>query len=97
MIFWSLSAVADEWQRNDTLAALCTDRDDRVPSAPWNPAATMFAWRIVRPLWWFGLIERSRTEHPMEAPRWRKSALFDRFLSFDVRLADGATEAIRAV
>ena len=91
VILWSLSAVADEWQRNDTLTALCTDLDDTVPTAPWNPAATMFAWRIVRPLWWFGLIERSPTEHPTEAPRWRKSALFDRFLSFDVRLADGAT------
>ena len=92
VILWSLSAVAGEWQLNDTLSTLCTVPDDRVPIAPWNPATTMFAWRIVRPLWWFGLIERSETEHPMEPPRWRKSALFDRFLSFDVRLADGATE-----
>ena len=91
VVLWSLSTVADEWQRNDTLTALCTVPDDGIPTAPWNPAAAMFAWRVIRPLWWFGLIERSRTEHPMEAPRWRKSALFDRFLSFDVRLADGAT------
>ena len=89
VILWSLSAVAGERQRVDTLAALCTVAQDRIPSAPWNPAATMFASRIVRPLWWFGLIERSRTEHPMEASLWRKSRLFDRFLSFDVRLADG--------
>ena len=48
----------------------------------------MFAWRVLRPLWWFGLIERSRTETPLEPPRWRKSTLFDRFLSFDVQLTE---------
>ena len=90
VILWSLSAVAEEWQGTDGLTALCTVPDDRMPHAPWNPAATMFAWRVLRPLWWFGLIERSETAHPFEPPRWRKTALFDRFLSFDVRLADGA-------
>ena len=90
VVLWSLSAVAEEWQGTDGLTALCTVPDDRMPHAPWNPAATMFAWRVLRPLWWFGLIERSETEHPFEPPRWRKTALFDRFLSFDVRLADGA-------
>ena len=90
VVLWSLSAVAEEWQGTDGLTALCTVPDDRMPHAPWNPAATMFAWRVLRPLWWFGLIERSEPEHPFEPPRWRKTALFDRFLSFDVRLADGA-------
>ena len=91
VVLWSLSAVAEEWQGTDSLTTLCTVPDDRIPHAPWNPAATMFAWRVLRPLWWFGLIERSETEHPFEPPRWRKTALFDRFLSFDVHLADGAT------
>ena len=91
VVLWSLSAVAEEWQGTDSLTALCTVPDDRIPHAPWNPAATMFAWRVLRPLWWFGLIERSETEHPLEPPRWRKTALFDRFLSFDVGLADGPT------
>ena len=44
--------------------------------------------RVLRPLLWFGLLEHRRDAHP--DPRYggrdfyRKSALFDRFLRFDV-------------
>ena len=46
--------------------------------------------RILRPLWWFGLLEHRDQE--VEGSRlekrhlYRKSPLFDRFLSFDVVL-----------
>ena len=46
--------------------------------------------RILRPLWWFGLLERKEGEREPDhyvTPRfYRKTALFDRFLSFDIQL-----------
>jgi len=46
--------------------------------------------KILRPLWWFGLLEHR--EEKLNADRYdarqfyRKTALFDRFLSFEVGL-----------
>ena len=53
----------------------------------------MFSWRVLQPLWWFGLMERTKVDAPFEPPRWRKTALFDRFLSFDVGLTESHPEA----
>ena len=50
----------------------------------------MFVGRILWPLRWFGLLEYRGPPDTFEVG-WRKSPLFDRFLSFDVRLADGAS------
>ena len=87
-VLWSLSAVGGEWQNGATLTALCTVPDDEMPTAAhWNPAATMFVRHIVDPLRWFGLVEYRGPEVSFDV-RWRKSALFDRFLSFDVRFTD---------
>ena len=61
----------------------------RVPTAAhWDPAATMFVRHILDPLRWFGLVEYRGPEVSFDV-RWRKTALFDRFLSFDIRFADG--------
>ena len=87
MVLWSLSAVGDEWRRVGTLTALCTVADDTIPTAYWNPAAMMFTRHILDPLRWFGLVECREEDVPIEM-RWRKTALFDRLLSFDVRLVD---------
>jgi len=45
----------------------------------------MFAGRVLQPLRWFGLLEYHGPPERAEVG-WRKSALFDRFLSFDVQL-----------
>ena len=48
------------------------------------------AAQILRPLGWFGLLEACDAEKQPDgsAPcrRYRKTALFDRFLSFDIEL-----------
>ena len=90
-VLWSLSAVAKDWQSADALTALCALQDDALPAARWNAAASMFAARILGPLRWFGLMEWREPQEMLEVGCWRKTALFDRFLSFDVRFADGRT------
>ena len=86
MVLWSLSAVGGEWRNARSLTALCTVRDDSIPTARWDPASMMFARHILDPLRWFGLVECRMVDVPIDM-LWRKTALFDRFLSFDVRLA----------
>ena len=90
-VLWSLSAVAKDWQSADARQALCALQDDALPAARWNAAASMFATRILQPLRWFGLMEWREPQEMFEVGCWRKTALFDRFLSFDVRFADGRT------
>lgn len=57
MILWGLSTMAEDWQSVDTLTALCAVADDAIPEACQNTAATMFVWRVLWPLCWFGLLE----------------------------------------
>ena len=91
-VLWSISAVAADWQNAATLTALCTVPDDTMPTtAQWNRASTMLARHILDPLRWFGLVEYRGPEVSVDV-RWRKTALFDRFLSFDVRFAGGRTK-----
>ena len=87
VILWGLSAVAEDWQNAGALTALCTIPDDELPETRRGAASTMFVWRILWPLRWFGLLEYRGPEETRDVA-WRKSVLFDRFLSFDVRLSD---------
>ena len=86
VILWGLSNVAGEWQSVDTLRALTTVRDDAVARMHWNAEGSMFVGRVLGPLRWFGLLEYRGPAETLEVG-WRKTPLFDRFLSFDVRLA----------
>ena len=86
VILWGLSNVAGEWQSVDTLRALTAVRDDAVARMHWNAEGSMFVGRVLGPLRWFGLLEYRGPPDTAEVG-WRKTALFDRFLSFDVRLA----------
>ena len=86
VILWGLSNVAGEWQSVDTLRALTAVRDDAVAKLHWNAEGSMFVGRVLGPLRWFGLLEYRGPPETAEVG-WRKTALFDRFLSFDVRLA----------
>ena len=87
MVLWSLSAVGAEFRSVASLTALCTVRDDTSPAAVGKMAAMMSSRRILDPLRWFGLLE-CRAEDVPARVQWRKTVLFDRFLSFDVRLAE---------
>ena len=86
VILWGLANVAGEWQSADTLRTLTTVRDGSVAGLHWNAESTMFAGRVLGPLRWFGLLEYRGPPERAEVG-WRKTALFDRFVSFDVRLS----------
>ena len=87
VILWGLSAVAQEWQSTETVTALCAAGADGVEEPRSGPASLMFAWRVLWPLRWFGLLEH-RVLDGMFGVAWRKSVLFERFLSFDVEVKD---------
>ena len=86
VILWGLSNVAGEWRSVDTLRTLTAVRDEAVAKMHWNAEGSMFVGRVLGPLRWFGLLEYRGPLETFEVG-WRKTALFDRFLSFDVRLA----------
>ncbi len=86
-ILWGLSSVARDWQSADTLTRLCAASDEATAELPLSWASSMFMWRILWPLHWFGLLECRQMEDSFDVV-WRKRALFDRFLSFDVKVKD---------
>ena len=85
VILWGISNVADEWQNANTLMALTAVRDEAVANMHWNAEGSMFVPRVLWPLRWFGLLDYRGPEVSLDVA-WRKTALFDRFLSFDVRI-----------
>jgi hypothetical protein len=59
-----------------------------VLEAQWDTGTHAMEARILRPLQWFGLLEHRQDDIPDnrfgKRHFYRKTALFDRFLSFDV-------------
>ena len=94
VLLWSLSVSANDWQSSDRLARMCTIPINGVLEAQWDSGAMAMQARVLRPLWWFGLLEYRREEIPgrrFEALHfYRKTPLFDRFLSFRVKLETAA-------
>ena len=92
VVLWSLAIAANDWQPRERLSRLCTIPINGVLDQTWDTASHAMEARILRPLQWFGLLERreDRTDsrHNERRNLYRKTALFDRFLSFDVRLED---------
>ena len=90
IILWSLSVAANDWQSPERLTRLCTIPINDVLDRPWDTASFTMEAKILRPLLWFGLLEHRQEE--VEGSRiaknnfYRKAALFDRFLRFDVQL-----------
>ena len=76
---------------------LCTIPVDSVVAPGWDSGSMVMEARILRTLHWFGLLDYKR--EAIEGQRfgerhfYRKTKLFDRFLSFDVTTA--ANTAIR--
>jgi len=92
IVLWSLSVAADHWQSRERLTRLCTIPIDSVLQNKWELDTAAFAMgaKILWPLQWFGLLER-REDKPdpgryQGQQFYRKTALFDRFLSFEVTL-----------
>jgi len=92
IVLWSLSVAANDWQTRERLTRLCTIPIDSVLDNrwDWDTASYMVEAKILRPLVWFGLLEhRADKIDPGRFEMrhfYRNTALFDRFLSFEVRL-----------
>lgn len=94
IVLWSLSIAANDWQPPERLTRMCTIPTGNILNTKWDTATYAMEATILRPLWWFGLLDRRQDAIPgqtFEKKRfYRKTPLFDRFLSFDVKLEAGA-------
>ena len=92
VVLWCLSVAANDWQTRERLTRLCTVPIIGVLEATWDSGSTAMEARILRPLVWFGLLETQLADPG--APRWqsahlyRKTALFDRFLTFSIMVEE---------
>ena len=90
IVLWSLSIAANDWESRERLTRMCTIPIDSVLDTPWDTATHAMEATILRPLWWFGLLEHRQddiAESRFEKRHfYRKTALFDRFQAFDVKL-----------
>jgi hypothetical protein len=88
---WSLSTSASGWETPERLMRMCTVPVIGVLEAKCDFPTWAFEARILRPLTWFGLLETrlDRREHSGTiGARYRKTACFDRLVSFDVHLEE---------
>ena len=88
IVLWSLSVSAGDWQSSEKLTRLCTIPKPEMFSGTWDKTSYAMEARVLRPLLWFGLLEH-RSEGTTESRFddrhfYRKAALFDRMLTFDV-------------
>jgi hypothetical protein len=92
LVLWGLSVAAADWLPRDKLTRLCAIPVDGVLDVYPMVPDHAFELRALRPLEWFGLVERQQapTEDPAPPARYRKSALFDRLLRFHVPVETAA-------
>jgi hypothetical protein len=88
IVLWSLSISAGDWQPSEKLTRLCTIPEPAMILGTWDRTSYAMEARVLRPLLWFGLLEH-RSEKIAnsrfgEHQFYRKAALFDRMLTFDV-------------
>lgn len=104
IILWSLSVSANQWQSPGRLTRLCTVPTEKAIEPSGGEAAfemdeASFAMeaKILRPLYFFGLLERRIEAIPgeniLKSHFYRKSPLFDRFIAFDVKLEPKAARS----
>lgn len=90
IVLWSLSIAAKDWESRERLARMCTIPIDSILDTPWDTTTYAMDATILRPLWWFGLLEHRQddiAENRFDKEHfYRKTPLFDRFLSLDVKL-----------
>ncbi|WP_407523863.1 hypothetical protein [Methylobacterium oryzisoli] len=91
VVLWSLSVSAQDWSTAASMVPVCTISDDALDRVPADLIAWMFESRVLQPLTWLGLME-DRLVGEEGQPEWRKqrqyrkTALFDRALTFDVEV-----------
>jgi hypothetical protein len=87
---WSLSVSAGDWQTSEKLTRLCTIPEPATLTGTWDRSAFATEAKILRPLLWFGLLEYHSEKIPNSRFEtrnyYRKTALFDRLLTFDVKM-----------
>jgi hypothetical protein len=92
VVLWSLSASAHDWLPRETLTRLCASPVIGILESQWDFGSSAMEARILRPLWWFGLLEaRNQEKSPTEfvgSRLYRKAPLFDSFLQFDVQIEE---------
>jgi hypothetical protein len=90
IVLWSLSVSGNVWALPEDLTRMCTIPINGVLQSRWDTGSHAMEAKILRPLLWFGLLEYRGLDNPDSASGrthyYRKSELFDRFLSFDVQL-----------
>ena len=87
MALWALSTTGHRWQDTGALMRLSVLPDDAVLRNPDWVASMLFALRVLRPLRWFGLLACREDAVFRDKGVWRKTPLFDRFLTFDTKLS----------
>jgi hypothetical protein len=95
IVLWSLSAAANDWLARETLTRLCTIPVVGVVTSDLDLGSYAMDARILKPLLWFGLLEcrteRSGASRLEDRRLYRKMALFDRFLRFNVQTEEPTT------
>src|SRR5580704_1502123 len=90
IVLWSLSVSAADWQTSDELTRLCTIPEPATLTGTWDRSAFAMEAKILRPLLWFGLLEYRSEKIPNTRfgtrNYYRKTALFERLLKFDVKM-----------
>ncbi len=90
VVLWSLSVAATGWQTGEKLTRLCTIPEPAMLSGTWDRTPYAMQARILRPLFWFGLLEHRSEKDPgtpsVARHYYRKAPLFDRLLAFDVEM-----------
>jgi hypothetical protein len=90
IVLWSLSAAANDWLARETLTRLCTVPVPGVVEADWDLGSYAMDARVLKPLLWFGLLEyrteRSGASRLEDRRLYRRTALIDRFLRFNVQI-----------
>lgn len=92
IVLWCLSVAGEGWFLPGDLMRTCTVWEPMLDEGHSDFPGYAFESRVLRPLSWFGLLEM-RMIGDANAPTWqrdrqyRKAALFDRALRFDVQVA----------
>ena len=90
IVLWSLSIAANDWQPPEKLTRMCTIPINGVLESTWDTGSHAMEATVLRPLRWFGLLDYRQDDIPKRRFEkmhfYRKTPLFDRFLSFDVKL-----------
>jgi len=94
VVLWSLSTSANDWLDPETLSRTCTVPVIGVLESAWDLGSFAMEARVLRPLVWFGLLEQRSEKGTglVDRHRYRKTAMFDRFVKFNVQIERPTTQ-----